>query len=428
MARSVESGPAAGPLANPWPRLYAGAFRGGVRGQGRGRRGFEPIGLNLAPRAPPRSRFPWLRRRRSAAQFGDAVADTLGHIALACAKGDGNRTDLRSGALHVPHLDALGLGLATEASTGVLPPGLTHPQPPRRALGFWGRARAWQGYAVRPLGNRRGALPGALGYFTKTEPCFPPELTKALIAKGGLSGILGNCHASGTEIIARLGAEHIRAEAPICYTSADRVLQIAAHETIFGLDRLYELCRIARRLCDPLNIGRVIARPSKGPKPRLHAHATPQGFRAAPAARQSSRTARGRVAENRVDRQNGRYFRDLFTGEEIKRENNMAHFAATLEALPGLPDGGLIFTNFLDFDTDLRHRRDVPGYAHCLQAFDARLPELFALMGRAMSPSSPPTTAMIRHRRHRPHPRACAHSRLWPRHRNPPHRPARNAR
>jgi len=316
-----------------------------------------------------------------AAQFGDAGADTLGHIATACAKGEGNRKALRSGALHVPHLDALGLGLAAEASTGVLPPGLTRPQPPG---GLWGFGVERAPGKDTPSGHWEIAGAPCLepwGYFPKTEPCFPPELTKALIAKGGLSGILGNCHASGTEIITRLGAEHIRTEAPICYTSADSVLQIAAHETIFGCDRLYELCRIARRLCDPLNIGRVIARPFEGSPSRGFTrtpHRKDFGLPPPPGnlLERLAGASRKTVSIGKI----GDIFAHRFTGEEIKRADNMAHFNATLEALTKLPDGGLIFTNFLDFDTDFGHRRDVPGYAHCLETFDARLPELFALM------------------------------------------------
>ncbi|HUB63746.1 MAG TPA: phosphopentomutase [Methylocella sp.] len=311
--------------------------------------------------------------------FDDAGADTLGHIAAACAKGEGDRESLRGGLLHIPYLDALGLGLAAEASTGVLPPGLTRPKPPG---GLWGYGAERSPGKDTPSGHWEIAGAPALepwGYFPKSEPCFPPELTKALIAKGGLTGILGNCHASGIEIIERLGAEHIRTEAPICYTSADSVLQIAAHETIFGRDRLYELCQIARRLCDPLNIGRVIARPFDGTPSR--------GFTRTPHRKDFALPPPpGNLLERLADASRaivsigkiGDIFAHRFTGKEIKRADNQAHFHATLEALETLPDGGLIFTNFLDFDTDFGHRRDVAGYAHCLETFDARLPELFA--------------------------------------------------
>src|SRR5690606_23217404 len=100
--------------------------------------------------------------------------------------------------------------------------------------------------------------------FPNTTPTFPAELTEAIIREAGLPGILGNCHSSGTVIIEKFGREHIRTGKPILYTSADSVVQIAAHEAYFGLERLYELCVTTRRLVDPLNIGRVIARPFVG--------------------------------------------------------------------------------------------------------------------------------------------------------------------
>jgi len=316
-----------------------------------------------------------------AGRFGDAGADTIGHIAAACAKGEGDGKGLRAGPLRVPTLEALGLGVAAEASSGLFPPGLKRP---KRPGALWGYGVERAPGKDTPSGHWEiaGAPPPApWGHFPKTIPCFPPELTRALIAEGGLPGILGDCHASGIEIIERLGAEHIGKGAPICYTSADSVLQIAAHETAFGLARLYDLCRTARRLCDPLNIGRVIARPFAG-NPRDGFIRTPNrkdfGFLPPP----------GHLLERLADVSHAIYsigktgdiFGHRFTGEEIKRADNMAHFDATRDALRKLPDGGLIFTNFLDFDTEFGHRRDVPGYAHCLESFDARLPELFAEM------------------------------------------------
>ncbi|TGU04645.1 phosphopentomutase, partial [bacterium M00.F.Ca.ET.156.01.1.1] len=93
-------------------------------------------------------------------------------------------------------------------------------------------------------------------YFPTEGDAFSPELVKAICEEADLPGILGNCHASGTEIIARFGEEHIRSGKPICYTSSDSVFQIAAHETHFGLGRLIALCETVRKLLDPLNIGR----------------------------------------------------------------------------------------------------------------------------------------------------------------------------
>src|SRR5260370_17443066 len=109
----------------------------------------------------------------------------------------------------------------------------------------------------------------AFATFPNGPPSFPRELIDALVARGALPGVLGNCHASGTEIIATLGAEHVATGKPIVYTSADSVMQLAVHEESFGLERLHALCRIARELADPYNIGRIIARPFIGAAARF---------------------------------------------------------------------------------------------------------------------------------------------------------------
>ncbi|PIK71375.1 phosphopentomutase, partial [Methylobacterium frigidaeris] len=199
-----------------------------------------------------------------AAAFGDEGADTLGHIAEACAAGKGDRAGLRSGPLHLPHLAGLGLGLAAEAASGRMPPGLALSEPIEGAFGH-AVERARGKDTVSGHWEIAGVpVDFSWGHFPATRPAFPPELTRALIAEAGLPGILGDCHASGTAIIEDLGAEHVRTGRPICYTSVDSVFQIAAHEEAFGLDRLTHLCTIARRLCDPYRIGRVIARPFIG--------------------------------------------------------------------------------------------------------------------------------------------------------------------
>jgi phosphopentomutase len=215
------------------------------------------------------------------------------------------------------------------------------------------------------------------GYFPKTVPCFPQGLTDALCAQADLPGILGNCHASGTEIIARLGAAHIRTGQPICYTSADSVFQIAAHEETFGLARLLAVCEVARRLVDPLNIGRVIARPFTGTSPEnFRRTANRRDFSVPPpeATVLDVATADGRdvISIGKID--------DIFahrgTGHNKKGGNNAALFDRTLEGFEQLRDGGLLFANFIDFDSLYGHRRDLCGYATALERFDARLPDL----------------------------------------------------
>ena len=161
---------------------------------------------------------------------------------------------------------------------------------------------------------------------------------------------------------------------PICYTSADSVLQIAAHEQAFGLERLYDLCRIARRLCDPLNIGRVIARPFLGASAKDFARtANRKDFAMPPPEgnilQRAARAGRAVVSIGKV----GDIFAHRDTGDERKGKSNDGNVDLLLEALATTPEGGLIFVNLVDFDTEWGHRRDVPGYAACLEAFDRRL-------------------------------------------------------
>lgn len=315
-----------------------------------------------------------------AARYGDEGADTIGHIAEACSRGeaDGPR---REGLLHLPHLVSLGLGEASHLSTGNYPPGL---QPRGAVHGRFGCASEQSKGKDTPSGHWEIAgVPVSFdwGYFPRTIPCFPPALIDGLCAEAGLSGVLGNCHASGTDIIAALGERHMRTGEPICYTSADSVFQIAAHEEAFGLDRLLELCRIARRLADPLNIGRIIARPFNG--------MPPDGFKRTSNRRDfsvpppeptlldvSEAAGRDLISIGKID--------DIFahrgTGHNMKGSGNDALFDRTVEGFDRLRDGGLLFANFVDFDSTYGHRRDIAGYATALEAFDARLPELLELM------------------------------------------------
>ena len=315
-----------------------------------------------------------------AAGYGDAGADTLGHIAAACARGEGDRDGLRRGRISLPTLTSLGLVQAMQGSTGRPPAGLDAATP----TGQWGHAVEVSKGKDTISGHWEIAgtpAPFAFGYFPDTLPSFPPDLTAAIVAQGGIPGILGDCHASGTAILDELGAEHMRTGKPICYTSVDSVLQIAAHEETFGLERLYALCKVVRRLVDPLGIGRVIARPFLGDAAsgfvrtgnrKDFAIPPPEGTildRAAAAGRDV-------VTVGKI----GDIFFHRATGREVKTPGNMALFDRMLEVAPGLGEGGLLFANFVDFDTDFGHRRDVPGYAAALEAFDARLPEFQALM------------------------------------------------
>ena len=313
---------------------------------------------------------------RDAGDYGDEGADTLGHIAEACAAGKGDRSGLRAGPLALPNLDRLGLGLAMHASTGRKPPGFACKAP----TGQWGYGVETSRGKDTPSGHWEIAgTPVSFdwGYFPVTTPAFPPELTQELIAKARLTGILGDCHASGTEIIERYGEEHLRSLKPICYTSVDSVFQIAAHEEAFGLERLYDVCRTARALCDRLNIGRVIARPFVGERAgQFHRTANRKDFSIPPLPgnllARAAAAGRQIVSVGKI----GDIFAHRDTGLELKGKSNDEHVELITRALRETGDGGLIFANLVDFDTEYGHRRDVPGYAACLERFDALMPQI----------------------------------------------------
>lgn len=320
-----------------------------------------------------------------AGRFGDAGANTLGHIAGGCSRGLGDSEGLRSGPLKIPNLLRLGLGRALEESSGAPIEGIETPP----LTGAYGHCAEVSSGKDTPSGHWEIAgLPVTFDWtcFPDTVPSFPAEFTDELIRRAGLPGILGNCHASGTSILRELGEEHIRSGKPIVYTSADSVVQIAAHETHFGLGRLLALCEIARELVDPLNVGRVIARPFIGE-------------RAGDGADSFARTGNRRdyttpphkpTLLDHLQRSGGEVvavgkISDIFAGRGIgravKAHGNMALFDATLEAArENRERPTLVFTNFVDFDTLYGHRRDLPGYAAALEAMDRRLPELEALL------------------------------------------------
>lgn len=303
-----------------------------------------------------------------AARFGDAGADTFGHIAA-------HQLATAGRALQVPNLARLGLAHAARRASGQWPAGVADPGPPPAA---WGCAR--ERSTGKDTTSGHWELCGVpvefdWGYFTAARGSFPEWLLDALVARAGLPGVLGNCRASGTAILDELGEEHLRTGKPIVYTSADSVLQIAAHETRFGLQRLYDTCAIARGLVDRLRVARVIARPFLGDHagafrrtPDRHDWSVPP-----PAPTLLDRlVAAGRevVGVGKIP--------DIFAGRGITRAVR-AHgldglFDAAVEAFDALPDGGLAFVNFVDFDQEFGHRRDPAGYARALESFDRRLP------------------------------------------------------
>ncbi|WP_411369211.1 phosphopentomutase [Pseudidiomarina salilacus] len=314
-----------------------------------------------------------------AAAFGDEGADTFGHIAELCAAGKADEG--RQGPLHVPNLNRLGLAEVSRGATGRYPAGMG---PVDGIIGRYGWAQELSSGKDTPSGHWEIAGVPVLfdwGYFADKTDSFPADLLQQMVQRFDLPGYLGNCHASGTEIIERLGAEHCQAGKPIVYTSADSVFQIACHEETFGLERLYQLCELVRELVDPYNIGRVIARPFTGNAENGFArtanrrdYATPPP---APTVLDTLKDAGhevisiGKIAD---------IFAHQGITQKYKADGLEALVDKTLEQLKTAPDGALIFTNLVDFDMLYGHRRDVAGYARALETFDTLLPQVMAAM------------------------------------------------
>ncbi len=302
-----------------------------------------------------------------AADFGDAGANTLAHIAQACAAGQADAG--RNGPLRLPVLDGLGLGAAIRLASGDETPGLT-----AVPNGLWGAATEISRGKDTPSGHWELAgvpVPWDWTYFPRTLPAFPPELVARVCALAGTDGILGNCHSAGLPIMKEMGAEHLRTGWPICYTSADSVFQIAAHEEAFGLERLYRLCADLAPVLHGMRVGRVIARPFVGDTAtgfirtgnrRDYAIAPP-----APTLCDWVQSAGGRVhAVGKIS--------DIFSGQGIdevhKGKDDLALFQHLLRLIDQAEPDSLTFCNFVEFDSLYGHPRDVSGYARALEQFD----------------------------------------------------------
>ncbi|MEX0365257.1 MAG: phosphopentomutase [Ruegeria sp.] len=298
----------------------------------------------------------------------DSGANTVEHIAEACAAG--RAEDGRSGPLAVPHLRRLGLFDAVALAGG----GAPDPGP-------WGVATEVSRGKDTPSGHWELAgvpVPWDWHYFPAVTPAFPDHVVAAVCAAAGTDGILGNCHASGTTIIADLGAEHVRTGWPICYTSADSVFQIAAHEDHFGLDRLLRLCADVAPLLHEMRVGRVIARPFVGAEGAFTRTANRRDYAITPPAPILTNwvqdAARHVYGVGKVG--------DIFSmqGFDEVRKGTDAQLMGHLDDLvDSAEDGSLTFANFVEFDSLYGHRRDVSGYARHLEWFDA---EIGALLPR----------------------------------------------
>lgn len=300
----------------------------------------------------------------------DTGANTLGHIAQACAAG--RAEEGRSGPLRMPHLDALGLGAAIRLASGDdAVPGLG-----AVPAGLWGAATEVSRGKDTPSGHWELAgvpVPWEWHYFPDTTPAFPADLTAEIAQLAGTGGILGNCHASGTAIVDRLGAEHLRSGWPICYTSVDSVVQIAAHEEAFGLQRLLDLCAALAPRVHAMKVGRVIARPFVGTEGNFARTPNRRDFAIAPPAPTLLDWAQGAGRATHAIGKIGDIFSGRGIGHSHKGKSDADLMAHLLRLADEAEPGSLTFANFVEFDTNFGHRRDVSGYARALEWFDARI-------------------------------------------------------
>jgi phosphopentomutase len=284
-----------------------------------------------------------------AAAYGDEGANTLGHILAAQPR------------LDLPALYSLGLW---KVLTGDV-----FDYRSRGTLASFGRMRE------RSAGKDTTTGHWEMAGIVLEEPfavfsTFPPDLISA-IEKDARVQFLGNYARSGTTILEELGAEHLQTGKPILYTSADSVIQIAAHEKIIPLKRLYEICRVARRHADAWRIGRIIARPFEGEPGSFRRTSKRHDFSMVPPP-----TVLNAVAETGLRVEGVGKISDIFADSGITRSTPTASNAEGMAAIDALwADGqdGLIFANLVDFDMLFGHRRDVAGYAGALAEFDTWL-------------------------------------------------------
>ncbi len=302
----------------------------------------------------------------------DTGANTLGHIARACAEGDAEQG--RSGPLALPNLGALGFWAAEALANG-------RPYQGAAPTGAWGAASEVSNGKDTPSGHWEIAgvpVPFDWTYFPTTVPTFPDNLTQAIMAAAGTDGVLGNKHASGTQIIEELGGEHMKTGWPIVYTSADSVVQIAAHEQVFGLERLLKLCETVAPMVHEMRVGRVIARPFIGsPEQGFQRTVNRHDYAMAPPSPTLCDWAYDSGRKVYAIGKIGDVFAHRGISQEVKGDDAtlMEHLK---DRLDHGEDGSLTFANFVEFDTKYGHRRDVAGYARALEWFDSHVGDLLA--------------------------------------------------
>ena len=311
-----------------------------------------------------------------AQKFGDVGANTFANIARTF-----NREKRRP--LRLPHLSSLGLVAAGKKASGEEFPVETQAV----SQGAYGYAAEISSGKDTPSGHWEMAGVPVLfewGYFQNKQNSFSDSLLAKIYKVTGINGLLGNCQASGTTIIAELGEEHIRTGRPICYTSADSVFQVAAHEKAFGLERLYTYCQQVRQLLldEDMNIGRVIARPFVGTQAK--------DFKRTGNRRDYSILPPAPTVLDKLKEKGGTVvsigkIADIFAHQGISKKTKANGLPglidATLEHIKAEADNSLIFTNLVHFDQDYGHRRDPIGYGQALEYLDSRMPDIFAALG-----------------------------------------------
>jgi phosphopentomutase len=296
-----------------------------------------------------------------AAEYGDEGSDTLGHTATAV------------GGLILPNLTAAGLGNLHGSLLGV-------PPVPEPTMGYGRLAEASAGKDSTTGHWEIAGIVTEFAHRTFTDTGFPAELVSAVEEEAGVE-FTGNIAASGTEILDELGPEHLATGKPILYTSADSVFQIAAHTDVIALERLYEICRIARKHCNDYQIGRVIARPFIGEPGAFQRTYDRQDFALAP----HSPTILDHAKESGRQVFGIGKIEDLFAGvgltDAVHTEGDRDGLERTVAALRDRPEPGIIFTNLVDLDMNYGHREDPEGYHTGLRLIDSFIPALVDGLG-----------------------------------------------
>ena len=296
---------------------------------------------------------------QDAKSYGDEGSHTLDHVYKAC------------NGLEIKELEKLGLGNIE---------GVNEPKKCSKPVGAYGRCKE----ASKGKDTVTGHWEIAGVILEKPLNTYPEGFSEEIIEefkkRANVKGILGNVVASGTQIIEELGEEHVKTGYPIIYTSADSVFQIAAHEDVISVEKLYEMCQVARdMLVDKWAVGRVIARPFIGEAPNFKRTSNRRDYSLDP----FNKTMLEYLKENNLEVAAVGKIEDIYNRKGITSavhtKNNMDGVDKTLDYMDTIKEG-LIFTNLVDFDMLYGHRNDPKGYGKALEDFDNRLQEIYSKM------------------------------------------------